>query len=593
MKGWKIVLLFLLLLTPFSFTQAQSNKTGFSIRAQIVDGQDATPLPYASIFNQNQKRGTASDLEGYFTMPYNQQGDTLLISYIGYKSRKYVLQNNRIDTIQLLSSTTTLDEVVITTDNDYLYDLILEARKNGGKVNRQAKSYFFLETQLDGQTSEFIEAYYNGSFNGYKTHSLGLKKGRIGLRPIHQNYFLTTESSQVFLLQNLFTKDGFFPWNPLCMKKGKLRKAYGLSLKNILFEKGDRIYQIEATPKDSTAGYFTTTLWINLTDKQILKVNLQADQCRQHPFAMIGETDPTSLPVNLNISHQYKEIEGGMTLDAIDFQYELTYKNEENQDVTVGTRAYLKAYGEGRPFHLPMFQFSNSLHKDYRDFTAAPYDSVFWTEVDEFRLFDKAKEVDGFMKKHKVEDNFYAFNHDEEFQLSYGYVSWRPDRIAIKELTQEDIDKRVSERAIDADRYQLGVKLYLDASRVNDSLIYQAHVIMDPMETFYYFEMDPLDHAFINMYFDLMEIAKRRMEQEMKLLPYLTLKDTERLYASAQRNFAIHANKFVKEVQRGGNEKKLREWNDYIYERLGIDNMGIYGLYPMGPTKKTSQKGGR
>ena len=77
----------------------------------IVDSEDG-PLPGATVLVKGTNIGTSSDFDGNFSIEANQ-GDTLIISFVGFNSQEVTIENQ--DTINItLSASTELDEVVVT-----------------------------------------------------------------------------------------------------------------------------------------------------------------------------------------------------------------------------------------------------------------------------------------------------------------------------------------------------------------------------------------------------------------------------------------------------------------------------------------------
>lgn len=62
----------------------------FSLKSHVLDSENGYPLPFASIMILNHNKGTTTDIGGYFSMVLSEmhQNDTLIISYMGYKSKK-------------------------------------------------------------------------------------------------------------------------------------------------------------------------------------------------------------------------------------------------------------------------------------------------------------------------------------------------------------------------------------------------------------------------------------------------------------------------------------------------------------------------
>ncbi|MEL6696105.1 MAG: carboxypeptidase-like regulatory domain-containing protein [Bacteroidota bacterium] len=547
------------------------------VQGMVTDADSGYALSYATVRNLRSHKGTATNLQGAFILPENKPGDTLQISYIGYQSQKKVVQASASWTIALRPSPPTLDEVVITTDNDYLYDLLLKAKRNGTDEIVKAKTYFFLETYLDGQMSELIEAYYNGQYEGYKVTDLNIKKGRIGVKSVNQKYFVSTESSKIFLLHNIFLSDPLFPDNPLIFGRKKLKKSYDLSLEEIFMEGESRIYVIDCVPREASKELFTTRLWLDMTHEQIRKINFRVNQTYRHPFDLLG--DEKIGHVSMNITRNYQRTGEAVNLETIDFSYDLTYMGREGMQNAARTTAYLRAYDYQEAFEPPRFTFTRALLQDYRDITVAPYDTNFWTRVNEFRFFDRAEEVGTFIEKYKIQDYFKNLTPGTDsysYQLQYPYINWQQDRVLIKEASPEVLEKYQDGPVVERDKYQLGCKLYLDISPLSDTLIYQLRAVIDPIETYYYFPITAIDHVFINLYFDLLEVERRKLDREIQGLEDQRLEAIDALYAQSQQRYKLTTRRYVSEVQRGKNIVALKKWNEKVKEALGIDNMALF-----------------
>ena len=86
------------------------------IRGKVLDRKSKEPLRYASINVSNSAIGTLSNEAGEFDffLPLNLKDDTLLISYIGYKTFKEVISNLRTsEAIYLEESPKVLGEVIV------------------------------------------------------------------------------------------------------------------------------------------------------------------------------------------------------------------------------------------------------------------------------------------------------------------------------------------------------------------------------------------------------------------------------------------------------------------------------------------------
>src|SRR6056297_2763155 len=55
---------------------------------KVVDAEDNTPLPFATVESEGENIATVTNIEGNFTLkaPRNMQINTIKISYVGYKN---------------------------------------------------------------------------------------------------------------------------------------------------------------------------------------------------------------------------------------------------------------------------------------------------------------------------------------------------------------------------------------------------------------------------------------------------------------------------------------------------------------------------
>ncbi|PIQ19724.1 MAG: SusC/RagA family protein, partial [Cytophagales bacterium CG18_big_fil_WC_8_21_14_2_50_42_9] len=80
------------------------------ISGQVTDGQ-RQPIIGATIRDKNSNIGTATDMEGRFSLDVNA-GTTLTVSMIGYITQEVIVPNQGVLSIQLKENTTMLNEVV-------------------------------------------------------------------------------------------------------------------------------------------------------------------------------------------------------------------------------------------------------------------------------------------------------------------------------------------------------------------------------------------------------------------------------------------------------------------------------------------------
>ena len=560
----------------------QEGLSFYEIKAIVIDKETTTPLPYATIFNRQQLTGTATNENGYFELPACKLGDTLLISYLGYEKYIYVVSNPSPQTIALAPNTLFIDEITITADDNYLYDMVSKVSKNKRTKSKTAKTYFYLESELLDSQVEIIEAYYNGEYTDHTIEELHIKKGRIASRPFDNKYFLSAESSKLFSMHNLFERRKDFPINPFSLGKRALKKKYFLDLIEKYKQGDSEIYVITYKPRNTNNNAFQGTIWIDRNRKELKKIHLSITDTAIHPFIPWPSKENEILQVDMDITKTYSTIDSEAFLDGIDFIYNFKYLDRLKQEVSVKTQAYLKPYDYNASFSIPMFDFSKQLFglEDYRDMSVAPYDSIFWNNVNEFRLFEKINMVDSFM-----EDNYMSggklitAESDEKLQLEFPYLIWNKDRIEMKEAPPKVITRSMKTKEYEADRYHLNIKLYMDCNTISDFYNCQTVAILDPVDSYFHFYMTNTELAFINMNFDLMEIQRRKLEEEINSLTQEDLEKRKELHNKNIKAYQDLRKQFVRETNRGKKYTAMKKWNLYILDQLEVDNFKVFDLY--------------
>lgn len=127
----KIIFLTLLIFNSSIFLNAQEN--GF-IYAKVLDSISNEPVSFAAIRVKNTDKGLTADEYGDFRIPYKfkKQGDTLLISAIGFKTKELVLKNIEISTvniIRIVQKIEALDDIT----------LVINKKRTKYKVRRNAQ----------------------------------------------------------------------------------------------------------------------------------------------------------------------------------------------------------------------------------------------------------------------------------------------------------------------------------------------------------------------------------------------------------------------------------------------------------------------
>ena len=110
-------------------------KKELTICGYLKDGLDNTSIDGATISNSKQTKGSISDENGYFTLENISISDTLLISFLGYKTLSIPadkFKERQCETYLLSASSYILNEVVV---QEYLAPGILKTQDGSIKIN--------------------------------------------------------------------------------------------------------------------------------------------------------------------------------------------------------------------------------------------------------------------------------------------------------------------------------------------------------------------------------------------------------------------------------------------------------------------------
>ena len=579
---------FLLLCTVSSFSQT-------IIQGKVRDSKTNEELPWCSISVKGTKKGAITNSEGTYVISVSIPKDTLLLSYVGYRSIEVPSSGlSRKSTVLLERMDIQLEEVTVHADNDYLYDILEKCRKKLLKDKRyhEAKVYYGIETQTNEQPIELLECYYNGYMKGSSIENLTFRNGRIGLAELDRRYFLTLNSSKAISQMNLVRQDPDYPSIPLQFAKKDLKKMFQLAMKP--GENG--LYHIGFQPWKEIGNHFSGDLWIDRKTLALVKIDLAIDAAARHPFLPIFKVDRLS-NVDIKISHTFKNDGVSENLDHINFSYHVTYKsvreNLADMDPLVVTReitthGILCFYDYDDPFIIPWFDYDAN-YDDYRKMSIIPFNKIFWDNNNTLILTAKQKESLGFFADSGLLVNFGDGNFGKDFLTLTHYDStlyencytfWDSvKRFSLnRSLPQNKIyTQRQINSSILTDQYNLDilkVQLLLDVTRAGDAFSCRSYTVFDEKKTHFHLPDEPETKAFLNIFFDLCELERRKMEKTLNTGDY-KINQIDSEYRATIKGMNQTTAKYLEEAKLGKNKKALMKWNGCVLENLGIDNLKL------------------
>ena len=118
------------------------------IRGKVTDSNSGDPLPFVNVFFQNTTIGVTTDFEGNYELRSTSPTDTLMATYVGYKSRKKAINKGSAQTVnfQLEEDITRLQEIVIRPGENPAYDILRQVVKNKNLNDKRKYSAYEYDT---------------------------------------------------------------------------------------------------------------------------------------------------------------------------------------------------------------------------------------------------------------------------------------------------------------------------------------------------------------------------------------------------------------------------------------------------------------
>lgn len=620
MKKWILTGAWLLLAGSALLAQIQ-------VEGLVLDARTGEPLSYASIYNPINERGSISNPEGYFQLPVEGDGDVLLVSYIGYEKARVKVQNGlsfyRIALEPIEAVLQEVEVVASALSKDEWYELIQDCRKSYRAADASARAYFELKSFVEGQQVELLEGFYQAELKGYNVQHLHLKAGRVALHPYRDNnLFVSLSSSKALLLHQIGSNSDWFPAEPLSMSPRKLKKTYQLHLVKKYFDEArDSIYVLQFQPHEPEGGhFFSGQIWINHSRTQVLKVELYAERASKHPFLPLFMPYDSIRWVNLHLAKTFREQDGQMVFNHVDFYYEIEQHSSRwgsEEVLRTASQAVLYGYDYETAFSLPRFTFAYDHIDDYRKIDAYPHNDFFWRYNDELKMHDQHGENQAFFASALLTNTrlfdvkvamdtsstpssrFLRSSQEEMKDTAYAvssfmqapYMPWSPGRVVrmtdFKGVAVAGGGPPVpnpgfgvvpGRPTFKSDAYHFEVQVFVDVNRYADSVDVLTRTVFDPYQSYFQLEVDLAALCFFNMYFDLAELHRRELAKALKSCDGSPL-TVNALCREYDRKLEQTRAQFFSEVARGTRKPGMLTWNSYLIEHLGIDNLAFFELF--------------
>lgn len=135
------------------------------VRGKVTDAANGNPIPYANIIFAGSSIGVTTDFEGLYELKTDLPVDTIIVSYIGYQSRKRVVVAGieQVIHIQLEEDITRLQELTFYAGENPAFDVLRKVVRNKSKNDKRRllayeyDTYTKIEIDVDNMSDKFRE----------------------------------------------------------------------------------------------------------------------------------------------------------------------------------------------------------------------------------------------------------------------------------------------------------------------------------------------------------------------------------------------------------------------------------------------------
>lgn len=549
---------------------AQNQFTG-----RVQDAGTGAALPYCTVARVGSTQGTITNEDGAFRISAGRM-DSVRFSFVGYADRTLAFsQLTEGMVVQLDRAAVQLGEAVIRPD-DELYERVVRVNRWIRKApGVRAKLFFGVETYSQGLPVEMIHAYYNASLNGGELLDLELKNGRIGVAEMDGRLFINYNTTKAFALIDITTDESPFPTSPLKHQRTKqLRK--GFIVEQVSTATGpDGVDHLRIVPRSNNPLAFTTELWLEPGREAVRAVELRCKNCPKHPFVPLyehGHIDTVDL--------RYKQFwSAGPTPfpQVMQLDYHMAYTGPGTHE-RFTTHALMHAYDQGSGFTLPLFSYAGEV-PDYRKIGWLPEDTTFWQRVQPPLPTTRQEQAIRFLRMNDINHGqwFNALDNGSNF-FKPPYALWSAERrIKLIELKDAMALASMTTPPHDPDSTTLVAQFYLDMDTVEGRFVHRSFTVADGYSTLVPEVREPWTDCFHNIWFDLCEMERRRLEADLNTSG-MTPTRAAVLHTAHTRALQRTTQRYLNETANGTRCEALFPWNALVKEAMGIDNIALLGL---------------
>lgn len=537
-----------------------------SIEVRIVDADTRVPLPYATVVLHGTSRGTITNEEGWFRLPLQGPLDSLRISFIGYEQRVVPLSQALVGTdLRLKRAMHLLGEAVVRPGED-LYVRFVRASnwlRKAPTVN--TKLFYGLETHVDDQAVEILNAYFNATFQSAMLRELTFKQGTIGIAAKDGGYFINYNTSAAFVLMDIHEPGTHFPRSPFSFTSAKaLRKDH--VVERIGTGQGvGGVDHLRATPRDTSAGGFVVELWLDPEKITVRALELQCTNCQPQPFIPLfnsGRLDSVDLRYRQTWSSGARPLP-----EVMEMEYSMRYFAPQHNE-RFRTHAIMHAFDHGEQFIPTLFPWKKGL-EEYPTIAWMPVDSAFWQRMTPPIPTARQERDRAFIRENDIAKNpWFDSLRVEHSHLRPHYVAWSAERpidvSMLSGLPPERIRTGLVPRPI-----KLRTHIYLDLDTADGELQHRSISVFHGRDSYAMHQPENGSmNDVLNIHFDLCEMERRAMEKKLNE-PGLTINKARQIHGEHVQRMHDRQERYLNYVQ--FDKAFLASWTKDLREATGVD----------------------
>jgi hypothetical protein len=548
------------------------------IKGTVLDTHHK-PLPYCSIQLKGTHTGCISNEDGVFVLKYTAIGDSLLFSYLAFKPLALtVAQLIKNPQAILEPDVYELGLTEIKPNDEELYILLSQCRRLAlAGAETTSKAWFSLESANGGNPIEVIESYHNAQLANNQLNNLSLKCGRIGHDTSQYFAFVSLNPSRLLTSYKVFYQTSYrLPINPLQLGLNQLKKQYSIVLISRSGENGS-IYHIRLLPKRKGKAKFSADVWVDKQSLQLKHLSIKASNLTRHPFVPIQPTHRID-SVNMRLVYHFKDEGGKPFLEYIDLNYSMRYTDAfTSQTITSNGVVYLYAYSAA--FEPPIMELPPDI-SDYEAILSYPYNKLFWQRNETVELSSKKKSYLNYFLTHGMLFNFESLGKAKLFSSPSKALWSATNRLTLDDLktykpnyaTNTKKQGFVFDNKYAATLFNLSGQLFMDPNSYPDTLDLLTATVIDLDKSFYNAPKHELSQAFVNIYFDLIEVQRRKLVDQLRSQS-LAPSAIHELYRTSNLQIQQTLKRYLNEVERGRNLSSMKKWNQVVFDALHINNL--------------------